>query len=101
MKKILNGILYYICVMPATALLSLYYKAWGKDKAVFLMVVDNSEVTNICQGKPGELGYGFYKVFQAERGLYRLLRMVLRGYETNWDSVSDGDTKNEEQCTEK
>ncbi len=91
MKKILNGILYYICVMPATALLLLYFKAWKKEKAVFLMVVDRTETTNICQGKAGVLGYGFYKVFQAKHSLYRLLHLVLRGYETNWD----GDPKNQ------
>lgn len=99
MKKILNGILYYLCVVPAAYLLILYTKVQTKDKAVFMMVFDETETTTIVRGEPGNLACGFAAVMREDKGIEKLLRIVLKGFDCNWNCDSDGET--EEQCTKK
>lgn len=97
MKKILNGILYYLCVVPAACLLILYTKMQAKDKAVFMFVFDETETTTIVRGKTENLACGFAAVMREDKGLERLLRIVLKGFDCNWEC----DGENEEQCTKK
>lgn len=99
MKKILNGILYYLCVMPAAGLLILYTRAQTKDKALFMLVVDQTETTTIARGEPGNLACGFVAVMRNDKGIEKLLRTILKGIDCDWNC--DGESKTAEQCTKK
>lgn len=103
MKKILNGILYYLCVVPAACLLILYTKMQAKDKAVFMFVFDEPETTIIARGKTENLACGFAAVMREDKGIEKLLRIVSKGFDCNWncDSDGDGESKTDEQCTAK
>lgn len=101
MKKILNGILYYLCVVPAACLLILYTKVQAKDKAVFMLVFDQTETSTIVRGEPGNLACGLATVMREDKGIEKLLRIVLKGFDCDWNCDSDGESENEEQCTAK
>lgn len=99
MKKILNGILYYLCVVPAAGLLILYSKMQAKDKAVFMFVFDETETTTIARGEPGNLACGFAAIMREDKNFVKLLRIVLKGFDCNWNC--DGESKTDDQCTKK